>query len=91
MDEYDEFLFKYFPNANFSKDDKRSLYGLVCENNVMSEIFLKYISSHNTDFMMYYLRYRDGINKLLIYVPVNDDIGVYACMRYIIEQILKFI
>lgn len=57
----------------------------------MSEIFLKYISSHNTDFMMYYLRYRDGINKLLIYVPVNDDIGVYACMRYIIEQILKFI
>ena len=91
MDEYYEFLFKYFPNANFSKDDKRSLYGLVCENNVMSEIFLKYISSHNTDFMMYYLRYRDGINKLLIYVPVNDDIGVYACMRYIIEQILKFI
>ena len=42
-------------------------------------------------FQKYYLRYRDGINKLLIYVPVNDDIGVYACMRYIIEQILKFI
>lgn len=41
MDEYDDFLFKYFPNANFSKDDKRSLYGLVCENNVMSEICIR--------------------------------------------------
>ena len=95
MNEYDKFLFKYFPNAQFLPDDKKALYSLVCENNIMSEIILNCISSCKmnltTDFIMYYLRYRDGINKLLIYIPLNYDIGVYACMRYIIEQILKFI
>lgn len=40
---------------------------------------------------MYFHRFRDGINKILIYLPLNDGIGIYACMRYSIEQFIKFI
>lgn len=29
--------------------------------------------------------------KILIYLPLNDSIGIYACMRYSIEQFIKFI
>lgn len=32
-----------------------------------------------------------GINKILIYLPLNDNIGIFSCMRYSIEQFLKFI
>lgn len=31
------------------------------------------------------------MNKLLIYLPLNEEIGIHACMRFSIEQFLKFI
>lgn len=95
MDEYTEFLQKYFPYSNLSDSNKRDLYNLVCENNIMSEACFNCMDTDkgnlHTDKMMYYLRYKDGVNKLLIYIPLNDEIGIYACMRYAIEQFLKFI
>lgn len=94
MSEYRDFLVKYFPLSNKMEKEDR-IYNLVCENNVISEMFLKYINYHpnniNQEKTIYYKRFRDGINKLLIYLPINEGIGIYACMRYSVEQFLKFI
>ena len=71
------------------------LFNLICESNIMSDIYIKYmdlsILGVNVDRLMYYIRFRDCVNKLLIYLPINDGIGIYACMRYFIEQFLKYV
>lgn len=94
MQEYQEFLNKYFPlSGNISEENR--IYNLICENNIMSSLFLKYSNDNlyflNEEKYMYYARFRDGINKLLIYLPLNEGIGIYACMRYSVEQFLKFV
>lgn len=51
---------------------------------------LKYINLNvaytNMEKLVFYRRFRDGINKILLYLPINEEIGIYACMRYSIEQ-----
>lgn len=94
MKEYQNFLNKYFPlSGNISEENR--IYNLICENNIMSSLFLKYANCNlyflNEEKCMYYARFRDGINKLLIYLPLNEGIGIYACMRYSVEQFLKFV
>lgn len=94
MKEYQNFLNKYFPlSGNISEENR--IYNLICENNIMSSLFLKYANCNlyflNEKKCMYYARFRDGINKLLIYLPLNEGIGIYACMRYSVEQFLKFV
>lgn len=94
MNEYQTFLNKYFPFSGNISEEKR-IYNLICENNIMTSLILKYANCNfcflNEEKCMYYARFRDGINKLLIYLPINEGIGIYACMRYSVEQFLKFV
>lgn len=94
MSEYLKFMEKYFPySSKIPNEDK--IYQLVCENNLMVGIILSNMDASrfylNEEKLIFYRRYRDGVNKILIYIPLNDEIGIYACMRYSIEQLLKFI
>lgn len=94
MSEYLKFMEKYFPySLKIPNEDK--IYQLVCENNLMVGIILSNMDASrfylNEEKLIFYRRYRDGVNKILIYIPLNDEIGIYACMRYSIEQLLKFI
>lgn len=89
MKEYQKFLTKFYPQVNYSVDCS-SLYMLVVENNIMTKLFLKYKNKKDGEDI-FYKRFRDAVNKLLIYVPLNDGIGINACMRYLIEQFLKYI
>lgn len=90
---YEGFVKKYFPYTKIHSD-MELLYKYVCSNNVLTEIYMKYLNPHTECLeptkLSYLEKYADGINKLLIYIPLNDNIGVNACMRYIIEQLLKF-
>lgn len=94
MEEYDYFINQYFPLSHII-DNAKNIYCLVCENNLISKIMLKYINLNvaytNMVKLVFYRRFRDGINKILLYLPINEEIGIYACMRYSIEQFLKFI
>lgn len=95
MSEFIRFLEKYFPEVDMPSFHGDKLYYLVCESNIMARIYLKYMDFDDlgvsSDRLTYYVRFRDGVNKLLMYTPINDGIGIYACMRYSIEQFLKFI
>lgn len=94
MGEYAEFINKYFPFSS-KIENEEVIYRLICENNLISEIMLKYISLDigclNKEKKVFYKRFRDGINKLLMYLPLNEEIGIYACMRFSVEQFLKFV
>lgn len=94
MNEYSKFLKKFFP-LSAEIPNGNTIYQFVCENNLISEIILSYMDVNkfymSKEKLIFYRRYRDGVNKLLIYIPLNDEIGIYACMRYSIEQLLKFI
>lgn len=94
MGEYGKFINKYFPSSA-PIENEEALYRLICESNLISQIMLKYISLEveylTESKLIFYKRFRDGVNKLLMYLPLNEEIGIYACMRYSIEQFLKFI
>lgn len=94
MNEYSKFLKKFFPLSS-EIPNGNTIYQFVCENNLISEIILSYMDVNkfymSKEKLIFYRRYRDGVNKLLIYIPLNDEIGIYTCMRYSIEQLLKFI
>ena len=91
MNEYSKFLKKFFP-LSAEIPNGNTIYQFVCENNLISEIILSYMDVNkfymSKEKLIFYRRYRDGVNKLLIYIPLNDEIGIYACMRYSIEQLL---
>lgn len=94
MKEYEKFIKEYFPTASY--DEKlETLYLYICENNYMTDIYIKYLSKDkeylSEEKIVFLRRYKIGLNKLLIYILINDTIGINACMRYCIEQLLKFI
>lgn len=91
---YENFVKKFFPYSKIHSD-MELLYKYVCTNNVLTEIYMKYLNPHANCLeptkLIYLEKYTEGINKLLVYIPLNDNIGVNASMRYIIEQLLKFL
>nr|WP_302597955.1 hypothetical protein [uncultured Cellulosilyticum sp.] len=93
MKEYERFIKKYFPAANY-KEDLGTLYLYICENNYMTDIYMKYLDRDkeylSEEKIVFLNRYKIGLNKILIYILINDTIGINACMRYCIEQFLKF-
>ena len=75
MSEYLKFMEKYFPySSKIPNEDK--IYQLVCENNLMVGIILSNMDASrfylNEEKLIFYRRYRDGVNKILIYIPLND-------------------
>lgn len=96
MDEYRNFIIKYFPYCSLcTNTEMENLYRYICENNFTTDIYRKYLEPnkfHLTPQKLIFLnRYQVQLNKLLIYVPLNDGLGVNACMRYCTEQLLKFL
>lgn len=96
MNKYERFLKKYFPSANISnKLEFEELHLLVCRNNFMTDIYIKYLDVNklylNQEKMIFLKRYKMQLNKLLIYIPLNDSIGINGCIRYCIEQLIKFL
>lgn len=91
---YYDFIQKYFPNSGAS-DKIEILYRKIEEINTLYEIFQNHTNFANSylneDKIIYLKRHIVGLNRLLIYVPLNDDIGIDACMRYSVEQFLKFL
>nr|DAM38926.1 MAG TPA: hypothetical protein [Caudoviricetes sp.] len=94
MGEYADFISKYFPLSG-QMENEETLYRLICESNLISRIMLKYMDMSieyvDQEKLIFYRRFRDGINKVLLYLPLNEEIGICACMRYSVEQFLKFI
>ncbi len=89
--EYKEFVDKYFP---FSKYHHlySDVYSIICKNNILTDIYLKYSDIKDThECILFLQRYKWGLNKILLYLPINDGIGINGCMRYSIEQLLKFL
>ena len=74
-------------------ENEETLYRLICESNLISRIMLKYMDMSieyvDQEKLIFYRRFRDGINKVLLYLPLNEEIGICACMRYSVEQFLK--
>jgi hypothetical protein len=86
LSEYEEFLKKVFPDCRYNKEYDL-LYKRVCSFNIFIEILKKYINDEKVEFFISKITY--GYNMLLMYVPLNDSLGITACMRYITEQTLK--
>lgn len=97
MDKYELFLEKYFPYLKITGNQMqfKELHSLVCRNNFMTDIYIKYIDIKqcylNDEKMIFLKRYKIQLNKLLIYIPLNDSIGINGCIRSCIEQLIKFV
>lgn len=89
MNEYDIFLKKYFPQIN-NNPLFNDVYKLVCKNNILTDIYLKYSKINAERNILFLNRYKWWLNKILLYLPLNDGIGINAAIRYSIEQLLKF-
>lgn len=91
MTEYDYFINKYFPETE-SNQFYDKIYQLVCKNNLLTDTYLKYSDIQANAISRIFLeRYKWGLNKILLYVPINEGIGINGCVRYTIEQFLKFL
>lgn len=92
---YREFVEKHFPFSGIIKNENIDLlYLRVCENNLVTDIFEKYICDKSmsdiTCQIIFLQRYKIQFNKFLLFLPVNDLFGINSCMRVIIENLLKF-
>lgn len=91
--EYKDFIRKYFPYSSIYDDCNIGLlYSRVCENNLVTDIYEKYISDNEaiSCHLIFLQRYKKHFNKLLLYIPLNDVFGINFCMRSAIENLLKF-
>lgn len=92
--DYFHFIKKYYPYCKASIKINL-VHEKIEENNILLQILINHIKTNylylNNDKLVFLNRYMSGINKILLYIPLNDDIGVDACMRFSIEQVLKFI
>lgn len=94
--EYKEFIERNFPNSGVIENKFiNSIYLRVCENNLITNIFQKYILKNNPTNMHYELlflkRYQIQFNKILLYMPLNEYSGISFCVRSMLEYLLKFI
>lgn len=95
--EYKEFIKKYFPYSGVINDESIELiYSRICENNLLTDIYEKYINNEEYNngiscYLIFLLRYKNHLNKLLIYIALNDYAGVNFCIRTAIENLLKFL
>lgn len=90
---YEKFIEDFFPKS-FVKESKFKdlIYNRVCENNVISDIYIKYIREQNISCQnVFLIKYKEQFNKILLYVAVNEESSIEFCVRATIEYLLKFI
>lgn len=89
---YFKFMQDNFPNSSRKNDEKLIVtYKRIQEANACIEIIEKYsqLSCVNSG-IIYSNRFQRNLNKLLLYLPLNDEIGINIIMRTIIESLLKY-
>jgi hypothetical protein len=95
--EYLGFIKKHFPNSGIITNECTAIiYSRICENNLITDIYCKYIdnfinNSNVSPYKVFLKRYKNQLNKLLLYLPLYDFSCINFCMRASIENLLKFI
>lgn len=93
--EYNEFIKKHFPYSSCNENESiELLYARVCENNLVTEVYEKYILAEECGINYHFIflqKYRNQLNKLLLYLPLNEPSGINFCMRATIENLIKFL
>lgn len=90
---YIEFLAENFPNLPLKrKKTLEKIHKKVCENNIMSDFFLINVHENYPHAKLEYIKiYKLQLNKILIYIGINDQDAISFCFRCFIEDILKFV
>lgn len=90
---YINFLNESFPKLSLEEEEALiDIYKTICENNIFTDSFknklcLKY--EHAKD--EYFEYYRNQLNKILIYVGINDKNVIDFCFRLSVEYLLKLL
>lgn len=88
--DYENFIKLHFPYSKCMNNETPILvYRLVYELNMMSGIFKNYIG--NRPYNIFLDKYINKINKLLLYIPLNDQDSINFIIRSAVENIIKFI
>lgn len=89
---YAEFLKRNFPSCPVIDDTVTlNIYNLICQNNVLTNIFLARILDKYPKFQIGFLElYQKQLNKILIYIGLNESDGLNYCVRSLVEYLLKF-
>ena len=90
---YIEFLKKNFPSLNLDNEKiLEKIHLKICENNIMSDFFLANILNVYPNAKSEYIKiYKLQMNRILIYIGINDQNVLNFCFRSFIESILKLI
>lgn len=89
---YIEFVKENFPKSSKINDGKLIVtYKRIQEVNICIEILGKYSQLDRVGNGMFFLNaFQEKFNKLLLYLPLNDESGINIMMRTIIESLLKY-
>lgn len=92
-DTYIAFLKENFPNMPLNNEEiLKKVHLKICENNIMSDFFLSNALNKYPHAKLEYINiYKLQVNKILIYVGINDQNILNFCFRSFIESILKFV
>lgn len=90
---YINFLENSFPKCPVKKEKIiESIYEKICENNMLTDIFTPRIIKKYPKSQIEFLQlYKKQLNKILIYIGLNEEDGLNFCFRSCIEYLLKFI
>ncbi|MDQ0202454.1 hypothetical protein [Pectinatus haikarae] len=96
MDEtnlYLEFIKKNFPESAIAKNiNIYDFYKIIQEVNLSISILSKYAIQNDNDCWEIFLsRFQDALNKLLLYLPLNDSTGINILFRIMVESLLKYL
>lgn len=90
---YLEFIQKNFPKSSLLKNDNiHRLYEIIQEVNLSISILNKYTLKKDNDCCNVFLsRFQDALNKILLYIPLNDSTGINILFRIMIESLLRYL
>ncbi len=90
---YQKFIQSNFPLSGcIGKEETDRLFNRVVENNIVSDIFIKYIKTSSMPCVLSFLEdYQIQLNYLLLFIPINENNSINFCMRAAIEHLLKFL
>lgn len=90
---YIDFLKESFPKLTLQQsDDLKKIYMKICENNILSDYFRSQLTGKYEKVKIEYLDYyRSQLNKILIYIGINEENIINFCFRASTEYILKLL
>ncbi|WP_085829411.1 hypothetical protein [Clostridium massiliodielmoense] len=93
MSNFNKFLQKFFEYHPYKKSKTlEKIYKKICENNVLTDLFLNKIQQENiVDEKILLDLYRNKLTKILLYIGLNDIDSINYCIRSSVEYLLKFL